>query len=63
MMRVRATPQTFEEMLHSEEIWVNADLENTTQAWRGWPEFCRQGAEVGEMPHNCRAASAVLKRP
>lgn len=60
----QGSPQTFGKMLHNEEIWANVDLlENTSQAWRGWPGFCRQGAEVGEMPHGCRAASAVLRRP
>lgn len=61
-VRVRAT--TFEEMLHSDNIWINADpLENTTSAWRGWPGFFRQGAKAGEMLHSYRAALVVLKSP
>lgn len=40
---------------------INADLlENTTQAWMGWPGFGRQGAEEGEMP---QSASAVTNSP
>lgn len=59
----QGSPQTFGKMMHNEEIWANVDLlESTLQAWRGWPGFCRQRAEVGEMPHGCRAASADLRR-
>lgn len=43
---------------------VNADLlENTMQAWMGWPGFGMQGAEEGEMPLGYRAASAVTNSP